>query len=262
MTAVTGVTEAYLLERKMRDAFLMERIVTAGAAAPSIAGLPVDDVNDMVAHLRKSRLRLVAICETGVGYAGECCDGVRCTQEVTGFDPDMGGAASRSETFDARATHVRSDERPTSLGAQTTGDTPVNAAANFTRRIRTVIRKWWRRIYLAFPDAYHEEVYLKWQEIRCAHAYKFAIGMQALSLVSHLILDPKTFCKPMIRGHESAAICEDPVFFRNVYLFVFAPTILFGGVVSAFPYLKVHPRNTRRFATLAFAALFAGYSWL
>ncbi|KAJ3174045.1 hypothetical protein HDU88_000012 [Geranomyces variabilis] len=196
MTAITAVTEAYLLERKMRDTFLIERIVAAGAAAPSLAGLPFDNVNDMVANLHKSRSRMVAIRETGVGDAGEC-DGVRYTIEVAGFDADIDGAARGSEMFDARVTHVRLDERSTSLNAQTTGDThdkskEIRAAAKFTKRLGTIAQRWWRRIYLAFPDSYHEEVYLKWQEIRWMHAYRFAIGMQAISLVSHLTMDPKT----------------------------------------------------------------------
>ncbi|KAI8586285.1 hypothetical protein BDZ88DRAFT_509867, partial [Geranomyces variabilis] len=269
--SVTAITEAYLLEGKARDVFLMERIV---ADAQAVNADLVGKSGDLVDSIRRARLRRAGISE--IDHAAEVRpwqDGHRnrdiaeysCGQQESGIS---GGLDRKSLLVLQPLAEVEDAE----VGLETTDDPPARLAPAGEKRkrqcsiagLRSLGRRWWKNVYLAWPDEYHEENYLRWQNRSFGFVYGMAIFLQCVSLISHFFIDMNTFCKPTIRGRQSTYLCENPGpdHLRHIYIYFFAPTLAVAIVVATFPIIGVHPTTTHRCAALAFALLFSGYTWL
>ncbi|KAJ3167386.1 hypothetical protein HDU88_002308 [Geranomyces variabilis] len=255
--SVTAITEAYLLEGKARDVFLMERIV---ADAQAVNPDSVAKSGDLVESIRRARLRRAGISE--IDDAAEVRpwqDGPRtrdmaeysCDQQESGIS----GALDRKSLL---VLQPLAEDEDAEVGLETKDDPPARLApaGKKSRRHRSIAglrglgRRWWKNVYLAWPDEYHEENYLRWQNRSFGSVYGMAILLQ--------------FCKPTIRGRQSTYLCEKPGpdHLRHIYIYFFTPTLAVAIVVATFPIIGVHPTITHRCATLAFALLFSGYTWL
>ncbi|KAI8586041.1 hypothetical protein BDZ88DRAFT_315450 [Geranomyces variabilis] len=90
------------------------------------------------------------------------------------------------------------------------------------------------------------------------------MAIQCASLASHVLLDMKSYCKPLVLGQDSLFMCDNPGpnFVRNICVFVFVPLLVFALGVAFGPTLNVRPAITHCCAALAFGNLFGAYSWL
>ncbi|KAJ3161103.1 hypothetical protein HDU86_007724 [Geranomyces michiganensis] len=279
LVSTTAITESYFLEGKMRDVFLMERIVAdAQAVNPGNVSFVAKDTVDLVDSIRHARLRRAGASE--MEYAGAVrpwADGHLRTREIVESEVYDRVESGATATLDRKRMsvlqpHNEGDEEEDRIkqheiaGGLASPSTPHKKSK---RRwsitwLRAAARRWWKGVYLAWPDEYHEETYLQWQHRSFALAYGMAILLQAVSLVSHYFLDMNTFCKPTIRGRQSTYLCEDPGpdHFRSIYKYIFMPILGASVGVISFPWIGLHPSTTHCCATLAFALLFSGYTWL
>ncbi|KAJ3153851.1 hypothetical protein HDU89_008715 [Geranomyces variabilis] len=284
MCAISGLIEAYLLEGKARDVFLMERIV-ADSSSLRFGSVQQELTKDFLSQARRGherredRNQLLSgdpISESLPTHWEEP-EFVDEESSTTGAQHNALKAAARTLEGILQRQGAKGSDSPETWDE----DTPVNVdgITNSKRRpkwrarvpkviiprpIRRLIKRWWKRIYLAWPNPYHEENYLKWQDKTFGRVYGLSIILQTISVVSHIFLDKRSFCNPTVEGQDSTFICRDPgpETLERTYIFYFIPALFLALLVSLGPWLKVHPSVTHAGAVFAFIALFAGYSWL
>ncbi|KAJ3167812.1 hypothetical protein HDU87_001435 [Geranomyces variabilis] len=283
MCAISGLIEAYLLEGKARDVFLMERIVSESSSM-RFGSVQQEQTKDLLSRARLGHERREDQNQLMSGdpvneslpthwEAPELAD----EESITGAPRNSLAGAARTLEKILERRGVKDSEPPDTLNE---GKTPViGGTANSKRHpnwrprvpkvvlprpIRRLFKRWWKRIYLAWPNPYHEQRYLKWQDKTFGRVYGLAIILQTISVVSHIFLDKRSFCKPTVEGVDSTFICRDPgpVTLERTYIFYFIPVLSLALLVSLGPWLKVHPSVTHACAVCAFMALFGGYVWL
>ncbi|KAJ3149619.1 hypothetical protein HDU89_003672 [Geranomyces variabilis] len=293
MCALNATIEAYLLEGKSRDVFLMETIVTNTSAVKSGA-VQLERTADLVADIRKARLQRQGGSEVGVidGATGPPNE-IRATRSIGQIESVLKtattlsaplalissmhrrGSPSMQGSYDADIgavslkepdTYAAEHEHPkTQVVTQQDGLTCIHHMfRGLPHRIQQFFRRRWKMIYLAWTDEYHEASYLQWQNKPFVRVYGLAVAIQCVSLASHVLLDMKSYCKPLVLGQDSLFMCDDPGpnFVRNVYVLVFVPMLVLALGVACGPTLNVRPAITHCCAALAFGNLFGAYSWL
>ncbi|KAJ3167403.1 hypothetical protein HDU88_002325 [Geranomyces variabilis] len=292
MCALNATIEAYLLEGKSRDVFLMETIV-ANTSAVKSGAVQLERTADLVADIRKARLQRQGVSEFGVDGATGPPSEIRATRDIGQIEScrktaitlstplalistmHRRGSSGVQGSYDADIEAVSLKEPNTSAAEHEHRKTEVvpqqdsltcihNVFHGLPHRIQQFFRRQWKMIYLAWTDEYHEASYLRWQNKPFARVYGLAVAIQCASLVSHVLLDMKSYCKPLVLSQDSLFMCDDPGpnFVRKNYVFVFVPMLVFALGVAFGPTLNVRPATTHCCAALAFGNLFGAYSWL
>ncbi|KAJ3171968.1 hypothetical protein HDU88_006778 [Geranomyces variabilis] len=277
MSAATALIEAYLLQKKMRDVFLMERIVSDTQAAKPGA-IQLEQTSDLIENIRRARMRRVGDSQADdsgavrpwhdIHLSGDLEDNER---SLPGHEPESLPQRPSSSTFE-RPTNTTTSLEPRKSAVSRAAARSTKTAkrclkcsglSKLPHVVRSYARRFWKRIYLVWPDSFHENNYLQWQDRHFSRVYRIATALQCVSLGTHIYLDKKSFCKPAIRGQQSAFLCVDSAaVVRRTYIFFFVPVLFIAIIVSFGPFFKVHPSTSHRCALAVFAALFAGYTTL
>ncbi|KAJ3155318.1 hypothetical protein HDU86_004408 [Geranomyces michiganensis] len=229
--ALSAITEAYLVEGKARDVFLMERIV-AEAFGKRVGSVQQERTMDFLEKLRAGRARRE---DQSIGPVES--ESLPTHWEVPEITDEGTASSDAQQNSLATATRVldsileRRGEKDTENSDTSDEDTtPESGARNKT----------------------------------FGRVYGLAMVLQTISVVSHIFLDKKSFCNPIVEGVDSTFVCRDPgpEALERTYIMYFVPVLVFALGVSFGPWLKVPPAVTHGLAALSFSALFAGYSWL
>ncbi|KAJ3161097.1 hypothetical protein HDU86_007718 [Geranomyces michiganensis] len=180
LSAFTATVEAYLMEGKARDVFLMETIVTNSTAIkPGAAQL--ERTADLVADIRAARLQRQGVNDAGASISACHRYHIRTTRDVEQSESNLNPAATQTPTPLAVAPSMH---RRGSPGMQEEDNVSValaeepipgvervyshadvvikpvawarigNAIAQSQHQVKQFFRQRWKMVYLAWADEY------------------------------------------------------------------------------------------------------------